>query len=80
MPVVQLLALVDCEEQVNLVLMVQWCNGAMQIRDVQFIVHKDTQRPKGVFVEFATGDELQNALSATGTVRKPLLNALESSF
>ncbi|KAK9821158.1 hypothetical protein WJX74_002299 [Apatococcus lobatus] len=40
----------------------------LQIRDQQTITHRDTQRPKGVFVEFATASQLQDALSATGTV------------
>lgn len=40
----------------------------MQIKDLQIITHMDTHRPKGVFVEFATPDELNSALQAQGTV------------
>ncbi len=40
----------------------------LQIKDLQTITHRDTGKPKGVFVEFATPDDLSNALQAEGTV------------
>ena len=40
-----------------------------QVVDVHIIKHKDTNKPRGCFVEFATRDDLEKALLRDGTVR-----------
>ncbi|KAK9840863.1 hypothetical protein WJX84_005488, partial [Apatococcus fuscideae] len=40
----------------------------LQLTDLQIIQHRDTGKPKGVFVEFATHSDLQKALQADRTV------------
>lgn len=39
--------------------------------DVHIIKHKDTNKPRGCFVEFAEREDLEKALLKDGTVWKP---------
>ncbi len=48
----------------------QWSN---QVVDVHIIKHKDTLKPRGCFVEFATRSDLEKGLMKDGSVRTPPL-------
>ena len=43
--------------------------ASMQVTSCHIIKHRDTQKPRGCFVEFETREDLEKALLKDGTVR-----------